>query len=212
MSIENLIKSCESAYCAVVSLSVIILSFPAFPVSALVSGYPAVITKITDGDTVWVRTDGRRIKLRLPGINTPEKYYSKKMLKDVRMCGTSYNQMKQFQLLVQNKLGNNVEVDFGSPRVLLVAQTFSKYDQYAINRMAENIELWGYSRYEDNIFELKLIASSQAKKSTSTAKQITKVNYEEYSVEDHLKNTISVEITALLSTSISKTGSGVFDK
>jgi len=93
-----------------------------------------------------------------------------------------------FQLLVQNKLGNNVEVDFGSPRVLLVAQTFSKYDQYAINRMAENIELWGYSCYENNVFELKLIASSQAKKSTNTAKQITKVNYEEYSVEDHLKN------------------------
>ena len=93
-----------------------------------------------------------------------------------------------FQLLAQNELGNNVEVDFGSPRVLLVAQTFSKYDQYAINRMAENIELWGYSHYEGNVFELKLIASSQAKKSTSTAKQITKVNYEEYSVEDHLKN------------------------
>lgn len=93
-----------------------------------------------------------------------------------------------FQLLIQNKLRNNVEVNFGSPRVLLVAQTFSKYDQYAINRMAENIELWGYSRYEDNVFELKLIASSQAKKTTSTTKQITKVNYEKYSVEDHLKN------------------------
>jgi predicted transport protein len=93
-----------------------------------------------------------------------------------------------FQLLVQNKLGNNIDVDFGSPRVLLVAQTFSKYDQYAINRMAENIELWGYSHYEDNIFELKLVASSQAKKATNTAKQITKVNYEEYSVEDHIKN------------------------
>jgi len=93
-----------------------------------------------------------------------------------------------FQLLVQKKLGKNIEVDFGSPRVLLVAQTFSKYDQYAINRMAENIELWGYSRYENDIFELKLIASSQTKKTTSTAKQITKVNYEEYSIEDHLKN------------------------
>jgi predicted transport protein len=93
-----------------------------------------------------------------------------------------------FQLLVQNKFGKDVKVDFGSPRVVLVAQTFSKYDQYAINRMAENIELWGYSRYENNIFELKLIASSQAKKTTSTAKQISKVNYDEYSVEDHLKN------------------------
>jgi len=92
-----------------------------------------------------------------------------------------------FQLLVQNKLGKNINVDFGSPRVLLVAQTFSKYDQYAINRMAENIELWGYSNYENNIFELKLIASSQAK-TTSTAKQISKVNYDEYSVAGHLKN------------------------
>ncbi len=93
-----------------------------------------------------------------------------------------------FQLLVQNKLGNNVKVDFGYPRVLLVAQTFSKYDQYAINRMSENIELWGYSQYEENIFELKLIASSQAKKTTNSAKQISKVNYSNYSVEDHLKN------------------------
>jgi len=93
-----------------------------------------------------------------------------------------------FQLLVQKKLGKDIEVDFGSPRVLLVAQTFSKYDQYAINRMAENIELWGYSRYENDIFELKLIASSQAKKTTTIAKQISKVNYDEYSVADHLKN------------------------
>ena len=93
-----------------------------------------------------------------------------------------------FQLLVQKEIGKDIEVDFGSPRIVLVAQTFSKYDQYAINRMAENIELWGYSRYENNIFELKLVASSQAKKATNTAKQISKVNYEEYSVEDHLKN------------------------
>jgi len=81
----------------------------------------------------------------------------------------------------------NIEVDFGSPRVLLIAQTFSKYDQYAINRMAENIELRGYSNYENNVFELKLIASSQAKKTTNAVKQISKVNYDEYTIEDHLE-------------------------
>lgn len=95
-----------------------------------------------------------------------------------------------FQLLVQNRLGKNIEVDFGSPRVLLIAQTFSKYDQYAINRMAENIELWGYSQYENNIFEIKLIASSQSTKTSSNpaTRQISKVNYSKYSVEEHLKN------------------------
>lgn len=106
-----------------------------------------------------------------------------------------------FQLLVQNKLEKNVEVDFGSPRVLLIAQTFNKYDQYAINRMAENIELWSYSRYENDVFEMKLIASSQANKPTNKneiAKQISKVVYEEYSVEDHLKNK-SEEVKQLFS-------------
>jgi len=65
---------------------------------AFAATYQAVITKITDGDTVWVRMHGNRVKLRLLGIDTPEEYYSKKMLKDVRMCGTSYNQMKQLGL------------------------------------------------------------------------------------------------------------------
>lgn len=93
-----------------------------------------------------------------------------------------------FQILTQNKLWMDVEVDFGSPRVLLIAQSFSKYDQYAINRMSENIELWSYARYENDLFELKLTASSQAKTSTSSSKsQISKVNYDEYSVENHLE-------------------------
>ena len=84
----------------ILTLSTIILSCPAFSAlaPALASGDPAVITKITDGDTVWVRTGSRRIKLRLLGIDTPEEYYSKKMLKDVRICGTTYNQMKQLGL------------------------------------------------------------------------------------------------------------------
>jgi predicted transport protein len=54
--------------------------------------------------------------------------------------------------------------------------------------MAENIELWGYSRYEKDVFELKLIASSQAKTTVTDAKQISKANYDEYSVADHIKN------------------------
>ncbi len=91
-----------------------------------------------------------------------------------------------FQVLTQDKLKNDVEIDFNSPRLVLIAESFSKYDQYAINRMAENIELWAYSRYDNNIFELKLIARSEADISSSK-KQITKVNYEKYNVEDHLK-------------------------
>ncbi len=77
---------------SIIFASIFSISF----ISTFAATYRAIITKITDGDTVWVRMHGSRVKLRLlSAIDTPEKYYSKKMLKDVRMCGTTYNQMKQ---------------------------------------------------------------------------------------------------------------------
>lgn len=92
-----------------------------------------------------------------------------------------------FQILVQQKLGTDIEVDHGSPRLVLVAASFTKYDSYAINRMSENIELWTFARYEDGIFELKSFASSQAGGSADNAKQVTKGKYQAYSVESLIK-------------------------
>jgi len=88
------------------------------------------------------------------------------------------------QLLVQKKLGQDVEVDTGSPRLILVAASYSKFDEYAINRMAENIEMWSYNQYPE-LFELKLVASAQARHKENGQK-VTKVNYDTYSVEDQL--------------------------
>ena len=34
----------------------------------------------------------------------------------------------EFQLLVQKKLGHDVEVDTGSPRLILIATSYSKFD------------------------------------------------------------------------------------
>lgn len=90
----------------------------------------------------------------------------------------------EFQLLVQKKLGHDVEVDTGSPRLILIAASYSKFDEYAINRMAENIEMWSYNQYPD-LFELKLVASSQAKHKENGQK-VTKVDYDTYSVDDQL--------------------------
>ena len=87
--------------------------------------------------------------------------------------------------MVQKKLGQGVEVDTGTPRLLLVAASYSKFDEYAINRMAENIEMWSYNQYS-GLFELKLVASSQAKHRESGQK-VTKVNYDTYSVDEHLE-------------------------
>ena len=67
--------------------------------TAFAATYKATILKITDGDTVWVKKHNKKIKLRLLGIDTPEEYYSKKMLKDVRMCHTKYKKMRKLGLL-----------------------------------------------------------------------------------------------------------------
>ena len=49
----------------------------------------AVVVKITDGDTVWVSVNSRRVKLRLLGIDTPEKYKGRKLRRDAARCGIS---------------------------------------------------------------------------------------------------------------------------
>ena len=61
--------------------------------------YKAVVLKISDSDTIWVAMHGRRAKLRLLGIDTPEEYPSRKMDKDIEMCHTTYKQMRKLGLL-----------------------------------------------------------------------------------------------------------------
>lgn len=91
----------------------------------------------------------------------------------------------EFQLLVQKKLGEHIEVEMGTPRLILIAALYSKFDKSAINRMAENIEMWSYNRYP-NLFELRVVATSQAQHKTS-GRKVTKVNYEVYTVKELLE-------------------------
>jgi len=44
-------------------------SFPCVPDNSIQT---AIVTKIVDGDTVWVRIDGKFYKVRYIGMNTPE--------------------------------------------------------------------------------------------------------------------------------------------
>jgi micrococcal nuclease len=45
------------------------ISFPFIPENSV---QPAFVTKIVDGDTGWVRMDGKSYKVRYIGMNTPE--------------------------------------------------------------------------------------------------------------------------------------------
>jgi len=92
-----------------------------------------------------------------------------------------------FQILVEKKLGKKVKIDWGQPRLILVASSFNKYDKYAINRMAENIELWNYTLYEDGILDIEMEASSGI--GEKKGRQITKIDYSQYDLNYHLNRT-----------------------
>jgi len=78
------------------------------------------VVKITDGDTVWVKREGqRKIKIRVWGIDTPEKYYSRKLEREAARCGVSEKEMRKFGILASkhaeelfDEKGRMVSIEF----------------------------------------------------------------------------------------------------
>lgn len=91
-----------------------------------------------------------------------------------------------FEVLALNKLGGKVRVNWDVPRLILVAQNFNEWDKYAVKRIADNIELWKYTFYENNALLVERINLPKAEKSKQ--KKIEKRPiFKEYSYDDHLK-------------------------
>ena len=84
---------------SLIFMPLILVILFSFSLSSYSATYQAVILKVSDGDTVWVSMHGKRVKLRLLGIDTPEEYPSRKMDKDIEMCHTTFKQMRKLGLL-----------------------------------------------------------------------------------------------------------------
>ena len=99
-----------------------------------------------------------------------------------------------FTLRVQDTLGKEVKIDWSHPRLILIAESFSEYDKYAVNQIAKNIELWEYQRYGDDFLYIHCFYSvtkpSQPKQEGKLKARekdgIPSVEIE-YSVESHLE-------------------------
>jgi len=62
------------------------------------------VARISDGDTFWVRLEnGNKIKVRVWGIDTPEKFESKKLFREANRCGVSVEEMKRLGKLASEK-------------------------------------------------------------------------------------------------------------
>ncbi len=93
-----------------------------------------------------------------------------------------------FQVLVERELGNKVKIDWGQPRLILLAASFNKYDRHAINSMAENIELWTYSVYDTGLLTIESEGNTQS--SAKKGRKVTDIAYEKYDLNYHLSKSI----------------------
>jgi len=89
-----------------------------------------------------------------------------------------------FAELVRKKIGN-VEVNWDDPRLILVAKSYNEYDKYAVNRISDNIELWKYILYDNNVLLVeKMALPKEGKKTTNSEKK--KITYKDYDLNHHI--------------------------
>jgi len=91
---------------------------------------------------------------------------------------------KHFELLVADKLGKDVKVNWDSPRVILLSQGFDNRTIVAVQEV-DYVELVKYSPYKNGILHLETVYGSNK---TKTPKELAKSNSgETYGVQFHLK-------------------------
>lgn len=104
-----------------------------------------------------------------------------------------------FTLAAQQACGAEIKIDWSRPRLILVAESFSDYDKYAVNRIGANIELWTFRRYGEDLLHLDPLFVTTTQPSRGATVLMTKEpdteraveDQEEapvYTIEDHTRN------------------------
>jgi predicted transport protein len=152
-------------------------------------GVRYVATEFTTGD----RQRGRIDTLGIDQDGSPTIIEYKKSSRDnVINQGLFYldwlvDHKGDFAVAVQERLGQEVEIDWSNPRLILVAEEFNEYDKYAVNRIGANIELWVYRLYEDDILQLDAqFVPDAARMKVKPSGERDKVKVE-YSLDWHLE-------------------------
>lgn len=96
-----------------------------------------------------------------------------------------------FTISAQEAFGKDVEIDWSNPRLILIAENFSEYDKYAVNRIGANIELWTYRLYGEDLLYLDPLYLADESKLKKPHKALTyekgEIDTPIYTVEGHLK-------------------------
>lgn len=75
----------------------------------------------------------------------------------------------EFQLLVMEKLGNDVahDIDWAGTRLLCIAADFTRYDEHAVQQIPRNVELIRYKLFGDDLLLLDLVNAVSVSDATS---------------------------------------------
>ena len=81
----------------------------------------------------------------------------------------------EFKQLVMGTLGEDAgdKIDWSAPRVICIAGDFNKYDEYAVQQIDRNIELFKYRMFGDSLFLLELVRANS--ESPSAGRRSTRV-------------------------------------
>jgi predicted transport protein/RecB family endonuclease NucS len=99
-----------------------------------------------------------------------------------------------FTLAAQKQLGKDIEIDWSSPRLILVAESFSEYDKYAVNRIGANIQLWTYRKYGNDFLFLESIFATTNQKLPKKEKAETKEDASEDNLEEQIVYTLEYHL------------------
>ena len=123
--------------------------------------------------------------------------YKWKESEDVLSQGLFYldwlrNNKPHFELIVKNILGNDTEILWSKPRLVLIAKGFNRYIKSAV-RTIQNVELKTYNVYEGDILQIENEYSPYPE-AIKEPKQVVLQNDDEevYNLEYHLNQTSKV--------------------
>lgn len=124
--------------------------------------------------------------------------YKKSQTDNVINQGLSYlhwllDHKADFEILCQSKKVD-IEIDWDSPRVICIAESYNRFDLDTADILPINVELLRYYIYEENVFYLerenyqkpKILTSGIIKKGRLLKEKDTRLQ-KVYSVDDHLR-------------------------
>ena len=125
--------------------------------------------------------------------------YKKNQNDNVINQGLSYlrwllDHKADFEILCQNKKVNiDIEIDWDSPRVICIAESYNKFDLDTADILPINVELLRYRIYDEDILYLEPENYQKVRISTSGIVKKSKQEKTErlqktYSIDDHLAN------------------------